>query len=266
MKEPLPPGREAFGDSGIYPLSALLAPSVALRPRPGYNKMMRSFSLGVSITSSLGDDGVDPGSLSTLASRIVALGADALFVSSSKSHVIEPVTALAAIASSNDLVLGAIVSLGSGRNPSIVAKSATSLALLAPGRCALLFEGGGADDDPRLAEAVQVAVALMQDGPVSAGGAEFFVRDAYNEPRPADVDALAVGAVVSRLTPRLASACDLVLAWESDLGSDRGPKVVPLLSETDALRSRIESLVVQVDGGSADHVADVVAQLASKQR
>jgi hypothetical protein len=39
-----------------------------------------------------------------------------------------------------------------------------------------------------------------------------------------------------------------------------------LLSETDALRSRIESLVVQVDGGSADHVADVVAQLASKQR
>jgi alkanesulfonate monooxygenase SsuD/methylene tetrahydromethanopterin reductase-like flavin-dependent oxidoreductase (luciferase family) len=233
---------------------------------PDYNKVMRTFSLGVSITSSLGDDGIGPGSLSTLASRIAALGADALFVASSKSHVIEPLTALAAIATSNDLVLGAIVSLGSGRNPSIVAKSATSLALLAPGRSALLFEGGGADDDPRLAEAVQVAVALMQEGPVRAGGAEFFVRDAYNEPRPADADALAVGAVVSRLTPRLASACDLVLARAADAGSDQHPKVVPLLSEMDAVPSGIESLVVQIDGGSADHVADVVARLASKRR
>jgi alkanesulfonate monooxygenase SsuD/methylene tetrahydromethanopterin reductase-like flavin-dependent oxidoreductase (luciferase family) len=233
---------------------------------PGYNKMMRTFSLGVSITSSLGDDGVDPGSLSTLATRIAALGADALFVASSEIHVIEPVTALAAIATSNDLVLGVIVSLGSGRNPSIVAKTATSLALLAPGRCALLFDSGGADDDPRLAEAVQVAVALMQDGPVSAGGAEFFVRDAYNEPRPADPDGLAVGAVVSRLTPGLASACDLVLARETDLGSDQRPKVVPLLSETAAVRGGSASLVVQVDGGSADHVADVVARLASQRR
>jgi hypothetical protein len=235
---------------------------------PGYNKMMRTFSLGVLITSSLGDDGVDPGSLSTLASRIQALGADALFVASSESHVIEPVTALTGIATSNDLVLGAIVSLGSGRNPSIVAKSATTFALLAPGRCALLFEGGGADDDPRLAEAIQVAVALMQDGPISAGGAEFFVRDAYNEPRPADVDSLALGAIVSRLTPRLASACDLVLARvvETNLGSDQHPMVVPLLSERAAVPSGIASLVVEVDGGSADHVVEVVARLASERR
>jgi hypothetical protein len=30
MNEPLPPGREAFGDSGIFPLSALLARYVAV--------------------------------------------------------------------------------------------------------------------------------------------------------------------------------------------------------------------------------------------
>ncbi len=132
---------------------------------------MRTFSLGVMITSSLGDDGFNPSSISSLVSRIAALGADALFVTSSATHVTEPVTALAGIAAANDLVLGAIVSLSSGRNPAIVAKSATSLALLAPGRSALLFEDGGAGDDSRLAEAVQVAVALMRSGPVSAGGA-----------------------------------------------------------------------------------------------
>jgi alkanesulfonate monooxygenase SsuD/methylene tetrahydromethanopterin reductase-like flavin-dependent oxidoreductase (luciferase family) len=230
--------------------------------------MMRSFSLGVLITSSLGEGGVDPGSISTLASRIAALGADALFLASSETDAIEPVTALAAIAASNDLVLGAIVSLGSGRNPSIVAKSATSLALLAPGRCALLFEGEGADDDPGLAEAVEVAVALMQDGPVSAGGAEFFVRDAYNEPRPAEEDRLAVGAIVSRPTPRLTSAGDLVLARivEQGPGTDQHSKVVPLLSETAAVPRGIASLVVQVDGGSTDHVADVVARVAAERR
>jgi Luciferase-like monooxygenase len=229
--------------------------------------MMRTFSLGVLITGSVGDGGVDPGSISALASRIAALGADALFVATSATQVIEPVTALAGIATSNDLVLGAIVSLGSGRNPSIVAKSATSLALLAPGRCALLFEGG-ADDEPRLIEAVQVAAALMHDGPVRAGGAEFFVRDAYNEPRPADVDALAIGAVVSRPTPRLVSACDLVLArvLEQDLGGDQRSEVIPLVSETATVPSGIASLVVQVDGGSTDHVVDVVARLASQRR
>jgi alkanesulfonate monooxygenase SsuD/methylene tetrahydromethanopterin reductase-like flavin-dependent oxidoreductase (luciferase family) len=230
--------------------------------------MMRPFSLGVLITGSVGDGGVDPGSISALASRIAALGADALFVATSPTQVIEPVTALAGIAASNDLVLGAIVSLGSGRNPAIVAKSATSLALLAPGRCALLFEGAGADDEPRLTEAVQVAVALMHDGPVRAGGAQFFVRDAYNEPRPADVDALAIGAVVSRPRPRLAAACDLVLArvLEQDLGGDQRSKVIPLVSETATVPSGIASLVVQVDGNSTDHVVDVVARLASRRR
>jgi hypothetical protein len=228
--------------------------------------MMRTFSLGVLITSSLGEGGVDPGSISTLASRIAALGVDALFLASSEADVIEPVTALAAIAGSNDLVLGAIVSLGSGRNPAIVAKSATALGLLAPGRCALLFQSE-ADDDPRLLEAVEVAVALMRDGPVSAGGAEFFVRDAYNEPRTADADRLAVGAIVSHPTPRLISACDLVLSRVFEgYGTDQDAKVLPLLGETAAVPGEIASLVVQVDGHSIDHVADVVASVVSKRR
>jgi hypothetical protein len=235
---------------------------------PGYNKMMRTFSFGVMITGSLGDGGVDPGSFSALAAEIAALGADALFVASSETHPIEPVTALAAIAASNDLVLGAIVSLASGRNPAIVAKSATSLALLAPGRCAILFEGGEPDDDPLLAEAAEVAAALMHAGPVSAGGAEFSVRDAYNEPRPADADALAVGAIVWRVTPKVASACDLVLArvvWQ-DLGTEQPGNVVPLVGEMASVPDAARSLVVQVDGASADHVVDVVSRLTSKRR
>jgi hypothetical protein len=229
---------------------------------------MRTFSLGVRITSSLGDDGVDPGSISALASQIAALGADALFIASSETHLVEPLTVLAAIATTNDLVLGAIVSLGSGRNPAIVAKSATSLALLAPGRAALLFEDGGASDEPRLTEAVEVAVALMHGGPVRAGGADFFVRDAYNEPRPPEVDALAVGAIVSRLTPRLVSVCDLVLArvLEQNLGTDHQSKLVPLISESAAVPTGIAALVVEVDGSSTDHVVDVVARLASRRR
>jgi hypothetical protein len=220
------------------------------------------------VTGSLGGGGVDPGSFSTIAAEIAALGADALFVASTATHVIEPVTALAAIAASNDLVLGAIVSLASGRNPAIVAKSATSLALLAPGRCALLFEGGNSDDDPRLAEAVEVAAALMHGGPVSAGGAEFSVRDAYNEPRPADVDAIAIGAIVWRVTPMVVSACDLVLARVGDqnLGTEQPRNVLPLVSETASVPSGVGSLVVQVDGDSADYVVDVVARLASRRR
>jgi Luciferase-like monooxygenase len=235
---------------------------------PGYNKVMRSFSLGVLITSSLGDGGIDPGSIAVIATKIAGLGADALFVASSETEAIEPVTALSAIAASSDLVLGAIVTLGSRRNPAVVAKSATSLALLAPGRSALLFEGRGADDDPRLFEAVQVAVALRRQGPVRAGGAEFFLRDAYNEPRPADVDALGVGAIASRVSPRLKSACDLVLVRVAgeDLGAAQGSKIVPLVRETTAVPAGVASLVVQVDGASADHVAEVVAGMASRRR
>ena len=74
---------------------------------------------------------------------------------------------------------------------------------------------------------------------------------------------------MSHLTPRLASACDLVLARvvESDLGSDQRREGRPTArARRRAVPSGIASLVVQVDGGSVDHVADVVAQLASKRR
>jgi hypothetical protein len=233
----------------------------------GYNRTMRTFSLGVLITGSLGDEGVDPGLLSTIATRIAALGADALFVATSMTNAIEPVTALAAVATSNDLVLGAVISLESGRNPAIVVKMATTLALLAPGRSAVIFETDRADDSPRLAEALEVAGSLRHDGPVRAGGAEFFVRDAYNEPRPAATDALGIGVIVDHVTPRLATACDLVIARAVERDPWSGyPKVVQLLGETMPVSSAGAPLVVQVDGNSVDHVVDVVAQVASRRR
>jgi hypothetical protein len=229
---------------------------------------MRTFSLGVLITSSRGDEGVDPGSLSTIATRVAALGADALFVATSMSNAVEPVTALAAIAGSNALLLGAVVSLESGRNPAIVTKLATTLALLAPGRSALLFESERPDGSSRLGEAVEVAASLRHDGPVRAGGADFFVRDAYNEPRPVAADALGIGAIVDRITPRLSAACDLVLARVIEEGQESGGHsvVAPLLSEVMAVPSGYASLVVQVDGNSVDHVVDVVAEVASRRR
>jgi len=267
MKEPLALGRAEFGDSGISPLSALLARHVALGRSPSYNKMMQSFSLGVLITSSLGTDGIDPGSISTLASRISSAGVGALFVATSRINAVEPVTVLAGIAAVNDLVLGAVVSLESGRNPAIVAKSATTLALMAPARVALLFESDQAADSLRLLEAVEVAASLTLDGPVSAGGGEFFVRDAYNEPRPSEREALAVGVIVDRISPELAMACDLVLTRvdKVDPGVNSGANVVPVVGENTAIPISIESVVVQVDGASIDHVVEVVARMRSRR-
>jgi hypothetical protein len=228
---------------------------------------MRTFSLGVLITSSLGDAGVDPGSLSTLATRIAAGGADALFVATSATNAIEPVTALAATASSNDLVLGAVISLESGRNPAIVAKMATTLALLAPGRSVLVFETGQGANVRSLVAALEVAGSLRAAGPITRDASGFFVHGAYNEPRPPDVDALGVGALVDHPTPRLVSACDLVLVRANERDLVRGhPKTVPLLGETTAPARAVVPLVVYVGGGSVDHVVDVVGQVAARRR
>jgi hypothetical protein len=229
--------------------------------------MVRTFSFGVLITCSFGDEGVDPGSLSSLAARIAPFGVDALLVATSGSEGIEPVTALSAIAASNDLVLGAVISLGSGRNPGIVAKMATTLALLAPGRSALIFSADRADAPRQLLEAVEVAVSLRADGPLHAGGTEFFVRDAFNEPRPAPADALGIGVIVDQPTTELRSLSDLVIVrvgGNEALRTD--PRVLPLFYEAVPRENGRGPLVVQAGGSSVDHVADVVAEIASRRR
>ena len=99
------------------------------------------------------------------------------------------------------------------------------------------------------------------------GGVEFFVREAYNEPRPAKREALAIGVIVDRVSPGLAVACDLVLARvdEVDPGVDRGANVVPIVGERAATPISIGSFVVQVDGESIDHVVEIVTKMSSRR-
>jgi hypothetical protein len=239
---------------------------LARRSRSGYNVTVRTFSLGVLIKGSHGTDGVHPAVLAELASGLVGTGCDALFVTSALVDGVEPLTTLASIAISTDLILGAIVSLSSGRHPAIVTKEATTLALLAPGRTVLLFEDGAAGDSSGLVEAVVVANALRNVGPITAGGDFYRVRDAFNEPRPEGDEAQAIGAVVgARVPEELSAVSDLILVRCGD-GDDLEAlplPCVPLVGERHATASTDRALVVEVHGGDVGHIMEVLARFGA---
>jgi alkanesulfonate monooxygenase SsuD/methylene tetrahydromethanopterin reductase-like flavin-dependent oxidoreductase (luciferase family) len=225
---------------------------------------VRSFRLGVLVEVSRGSLGIDPAQMGSLVARVASLGVDALFVRSTSAFAIEPVTLLAGLAMSNDLVLGAVVPLASGRNPAIVAKLATTLAMLAPGRSALIFEAD--DDDGRLLESVLVASALMSDGPVHAGGNTFAVRDAFNEPRSGREDLPAVGAIVSEASASLIEASDIILERSAagETPSSGLHQVIRVVDEqTEALGMKMP-IVVEISGCEVDHVVEVAARIAAR--
>jgi len=203
--------------------------------------------------------------LSDLAERLTTLRAGALFVRSAASLGIEPVTLLAALAIDTDLVLGAVVPLASGRSPAVVAKLATTLALLAPGRCAIIFEADG--DERGLVEAVVVAKALMGQGPIDAGVDRYVVRGAFNEPRPRSADLPAVGALVDVVTDSLVDVADVILARSARLPSfARAGQVIQLLDDEAPLSPSGDSVVVEIIGGDLDHIAAVVAKISGGER
>jgi alkanesulfonate monooxygenase SsuD/methylene tetrahydromethanopterin reductase-like flavin-dependent oxidoreductase (luciferase family) len=180
---------------------------------------------------------------------------------------------LAALAIDSDLVLGAIVPLASGRSPAVVAKLATTLALLAPGRCVIIFEADG--DEGALVEAVVVAKALFGDGPIDAGVDRYVVRGAFNEPRPRRADLPAVGAIVDVVTDSLVDVADVILARSARQPSFAragqviqllDERVIQLLDERAPLSQPGESVVVEIGGGDLDHIAAVVAKISVAAR
>jgi len=251
-----------FSCPGIPPLSALRAATVTF----DYNWRVRSFRVGALVNASRGGPGVGVASLSGLAKRLGTVGADALFVRSSTALAIEPVTLLAALAVESDLVLGAVVPLAGGRNPAVVTKLATTLALLAPGRCTIIFEADGNEES--LVEAMIVAKALMGEGPIDAGGEHYVVRGAWNEPRPRRLDLPSVGALVDVVTDQVAEVADLILAravrWRSPAAI--AGEVVRLCDEETPPLPPGEPVVVEITTGDLDHIAAVVAKLAAGEQ
>lgn len=170
---------------------------------------MRAFSVGVSIRVSTGKSGVSPADLAALARSLEAIGVEALFVTAEPD--LESITALAGIAPLCDLVLGAVIPLSSARLPTIVAKRATTLALLAEDRTALVFRDDVAENQVELLEAVKAASMMAGPGPLDFVGSTIRLVGAYNEPRPAESATLGVGAWTASPTPMLAAECDLLI-------------------------------------------------------
>ncbi len=158
--------------------------------------------------------GVSPVDLVELAPELEAAGADALFVEAAAplgEGGAEPFTALGALAATTSLVLGAVVPLAEGRSPAIVAKLATGLELLAPGRVVVVFRVGGSVD-PSLREAIEVMKAMRGSGPLQYSGERVVLTGAYNEPRGSEVGSPRVGAIVSRRM----DADELEWLWERE--------------------------------------------------
>jgi hypothetical protein len=177
---------------------------------------------------------------------------------------LEPITALAGIAECCDLVLGAVVLLASSRLPTIVAKRATTLALLAIDRAALVFRGDGQPSQVELLEAVKTASMMGGDGPLDFVGATIRLVDAYNEPRPDANVALGVGAWTPLPTSVLRDACDLLICDDpGGLGDDVGPFTIAARHAI-ALDEGINTTwkgatLFEIAGGDVDRIAAIAA-------
>lgn len=175
----------------------------------GYNISMRSFTRGVAIQLGSDAGGVALSDLRALADDLERAGIDALVLSCEPG--VEPITAAASLARITDLVLIPVISTAQRRSAAIVAKRATTLALLAQARVALVFRAATAADDALVLESVRVASALDSDGPIDFAGATVRLQAAYNEPRPDPTLRLAIGAWSVDPSPSLCEAAELVL-------------------------------------------------------
>lgn len=129
---------------------------------------------------------LDPPSLEALAPQLESDGVDLLLLGAARPFSAggsEPLTALGAIGGRVQLVLGAMVELERGRSPSIVAKLASSLALLhGEGVLVVLADDPAQPDPSAFLEALGVLAALREPGRQSLSGDHFELRDAINEP------------------------------------------------------------------------------------
>ena len=246
------------------PLSVALAFSV----QSGYNGIVRRFESGIAISISRGASGVALGDLSELARRLETVGSEALFVSADRD--LEPITAISSLARHSAIVLGAVVSTATRRSAAIVAKRATTFALLAPRRAVLVFRDEDAVADPLvLEESVGVASTLSGAGPLDFAGTTVRLLGAFNEPRPDPADALVIGAWTARPTAALYDRADLVISGSHptparDVRAD-GVRALGA-GDLDALESGWLPTLVEVAGGDLDEIVEVAARTAGLAR
>lgn len=222
---------------------------------------MRSFAVGVSIAISADESGVSPSDLPLLATRLEALGVEALFVSADAD--LEPITALAAIAPVCDLVLGAVLPLASGRLPTIVAKRATTLALLADDRVALVFRDDQADNQVALIEAVKTASLMGESGPLDFIGSTVRLVGAFNEPRPDQPARLGVGAWTTSPTQMLAAECDL-LVLDAGTTAEFAGEVFTITAHTTTSPTGGERApgaeIYEIAGGDVERICEIASR------
>lgn len=216
---------------------------------------------------STSESGVHPRDLSSLATRLESLGVGALFVTAEPD--LEPITALSGIAKACDLVLGAVIPLASSRLPTIVAKRATTLALLALDRVALVFRDDGEPTQVELLEAVTTASMMGGNGPLDFVGATIRLVGAYNEPRPESHLRLGVGAWTSSPSLVLRDACDLLICDDPEpLEADEGDFVVvarhPIALDGGTASTWNGATLVEIPGGDIDHIAAIAAQAVER--
>lgn len=147
--------------------------------------------------------------LRELALDLERAGIEALALQGSSD--VEAITAAAALSPLTNLLLMPVISTADERLASIVAKRATTFALLAPGRTALIFRAAERAEMPKVHESLEAARALAADGPVDYSGPTLRIRAAFNEPRPDAAARLALGAWIEDDAPEIYAAADLVV-------------------------------------------------------
>jgi alkanesulfonate monooxygenase SsuD/methylene tetrahydromethanopterin reductase-like flavin-dependent oxidoreductase (luciferase family) len=97
-------------------------------------------------------------------------------------RLLDPFVLAAAVADSatSPIGVGALVELGAGRAASVAMRELAALEQLAPGRSGLVLAGQG----ERLGEAAEVALALLEGPPATAGGKLEGIAAAPNLPPP----------------------------------------------------------------------------------
>lgn len=122
-------------------------------------------------------------SLATRLSDLAADGADlALLHNPTGAHgSLDPFVILASVAAQAPLRMGAAITLGAGRAASIAVREATALEHLSRAGGALGFVS---EDPARLAQAMDVATALVRGEATTAGGTFEHIVAAPNRPGP----------------------------------------------------------------------------------
>ena len=194
-----------------------------------------------------------------MAVRLKAVGVEALFVTASPE--LEPITALGGVALVGDLVLGAVVPLSSERLPTIVAKRATTLALMANDRVALIFRDDEGGREVELLEAVKAASMMSGDGPLDFVGSTIRLVGAYNEPRPDREATLGVGAWTASPSELLAKECDLVIVdGVADPGTAGGQMTVAARRGGEGgvfAAPTAVPVLIEIDGGDLDRICAI---------